>query len=153
MMKKIQLIVATIATILTVSNVPAFAQSPSPSTTATPTATTSTSPSPSPTSTKKPDTPGMCGSTKTQLISCSSDTGVGTIGDLIKLAISVLTVLIGAVATGGFAYAAFLYATAQDNQDKVSEAIGIVRNIVIGLVLYGFTIAIINWLIPGGVIG
>jgi len=142
------MIIAVIGVVLAASSVPVFAQAPSPVSSATP--TTSTSPT---SSTTKADTPGSCGSTKTQLISCSSDTGVGTISDLIKLAISVLTVLIGVVATGGFAYAAVIYASAQDNQEKISEAIGIIRNIVIGLVMYGFTVAIINWLIPGGVIG
>lgn len=94
-----------------------------------------------------------CGGTKTQFIACDSKSGVGTINELIKIAVSVLTVLIGVVATGGIAYAAILYASAQDNQSQVGSAMTIIRNIVIGLVLYGFTIAIINWLIPGGVIG
>lgn len=94
-----------------------------------------------------------CGDTKTQFIACDSKTGVGTIGDIIRIAVSVLTVLIGVVAVGGIAYAAILYASAKDEQSKVSEALTIIRNIVIGIILYGFTIAIINWLIPGGVIG
>jgi hypothetical protein len=151
MIKKIQLVIAGILTLLVMGSVPAFAQTTSPSSTVTPTPTVSPSVSPGPT--KKPDTPGKCGTTKTQLIACSSDTGVGAISDLIKLAISIMTVLIGVVATGGLAYAGILYASAQDDRTKVSEAMGIIRNIVIGLVMYGFTIAIINWLIPGGVIG
>jgi hypothetical protein len=96
---------------------------------------------------------GECGGTKTQLISCDSEAGVGAIGELIRIAVTVMTVLIGIVATGGIAYAAILYAGARDNQSQVSEAMVIIRNIVIGLILYGFTIAIINWLVPGGVIG
>ena len=95
----------------------------------------------------------QCGSTKTQLIACSGKTGIETIGNVIKIAISVLTVLIGIAATGGLAYAGILYASAQDDQGKVSAAKVIIRNVAIGIVLYGFTIAIINWLIPGGVIG
>lgn len=94
-----------------------------------------------------------CGNTKTQLIACSGTTGIETIGNVIKIAISVLTVLIGIAATGGLAYAGILYASAQDDQGKVSAAKVIIRNVAIGIVLYGFTIAIINWLIPGGVIG
>lgn len=94
-----------------------------------------------------------CGGTKTQLIACDSSSGVGAIGDLIKIAIMVLTILIGTVAVGGIVYAAILYASARDDQSQVSSAIVIIRNIVIGLLLYGFTIAIINWLVPGGVIG
>lgn len=94
-----------------------------------------------------------CGGTKTQLIACDGEAGVAAIGDLIRIAVTVLTVLIGIVATGGIAYAAILYASARDNQSKVSEALTIIRNIVIGIALYGFMVAIINWLIPGGVIG
>ncbi|MBI3889821.1 hypothetical protein HY312_04610 [Candidatus Saccharibacteria bacterium] len=63
------------------------------------------------------------------------------------------TVLIGVIATGGITYGAILYASARDNQGQVQEAIGIIRNVAIGLVLYGFTVAIINWLVPGVVIG
>ena len=96
-----------------------------------------------------------CGDTKTQLVACDpgTKTGIGAISDLIRMAISVLTVLIGVVAVGGIAYAAIIYATARDNQSQIGQAQTLLRNIVIGLVLYGFTIAIINWLIPGGVIG
>lgn len=96
---------------------------------------------------------GTCGGTKTQILSCEGKSGVGAINEIIKIAITVLTVLIGIVATGGIAYAAVLYASARDNQSQVNEAMVILRNIVIGIVLYGFTIVIINWLIPGGVIG
>lgn len=97
---------------------------------------------------------GMCGETHTQLIACQNGgKGATTIGALIKIVVNVMTVIIGIVATGGLAYAALLYASAQDNQNKVSESITIIRNIVIGLLLYGFMIAIVNWLIPGGVIG
>ncbi len=78
---------------------------------------------------------------------------MATINELIKIAVNVLTVLIGILAVGGLAYAGVLYASAQDNQSQVSSAMTIIRNVVIGLFLYGFTIAIINWLIPGGVIG
>ncbi len=96
-----------------------------------------------------------CGDTDTQLVACDPDakTGVGTISSLIKMTISVLTVLIGVVATGGIAYGAVLYASARDNQSQLDQSKTIIRNIIIGLFLYGFTIAIINWLIPGGVIG
>ena len=94
-----------------------------------------------------------CGSTKTEYINCSSKTGVGTINDLIRIVLMVVTVIIGIVAVGGLAYAAVLYASAHDNQSQVTEARKIIRNIVIGLLLYGFTVAIISWLVPGSVIG
>ncbi|MFZ2545321.1 MAG: hypothetical protein WAW80_05065 [Candidatus Saccharimonadales bacterium] len=94
-----------------------------------------------------------CGSTKTQLIGCEGKTGVGSINNLISIAVNVMTVIIGIIAVGGLAYAAILYASARDSESQTGQAITIIRNIVIGILLYGFTIALINWLIPGGVIG
>ncbi len=95
-----------------------------------------------------------CGDTKTQLIACDegTTTGVSAISNLIKMTVMILTVLIGVVAVGGIAYAAILYSSARDNQSQVEQSRTIMRNIVIGLLLYGFTIAILNWLIPGGII-
>ena len=141
-MKKIRIIIAAMATVFIFAAAPVYAQTA----TSTPTQSNSQTPTQNTNS-------GKCGNTKTQLIACDGKTGIETIGNLIKLTISVMTVLIGITATGGLAYAAVLYASAQDDQGKVNSAITIIRNIVIGILLYGFTIAIINWLIPGGVIG
>ena len=66
-----------------------------------------------------------CGGTQTQLVSCDSEAGV----------------------------AAIIYASSKDNQSQVDEAKTLIRNVVVGLLFYVFTIAIINWLVPGGVIG
>lgn len=94
-----------------------------------------------------------CGGTKTQFIACDSDSGVGAINDLIRIAVIVLSTLIGIAAVGGLVYGAVLYTSARDNQGQVESALTIIRNIVIGLMLYGFTLAILNWLLPGSVIG
>ena len=96
---------------------------------------------------------GECGGAKTEIVSCDEDAGLGAISSLIKMAITIVTVIIGVVAAGGITYAAILYASARDSQSQVQEAIGIIRNVAIGLLMYGFTVAIINWLVPGGVIG
>ncbi|MFZ1360800.1 MAG: hypothetical protein WAS27_02125 [Candidatus Saccharimonadales bacterium] len=94
-----------------------------------------------------------CGGTETEFISCGDDAGLGAIGTIIKGAIIGVTALIGVVAVGGLAYAAVLYSSARDNKAQVEQAITIIRNVVIGLVLYGFSVAIVNWLVPGGIIG
>lgn len=94
-----------------------------------------------------------CGGAKTEFVSCGDGAGLGAIASMIKMGIYALTALIGIVAVGGLAYAAILYASARDNKSQVEQAITIIRNIVIGLVMYGFIVAIINWLVPGGVIG
>lgn len=96
----------------------------------------------------------QCGSVKTNLIACKKNGPAGqALGDVLKIIISVLTVIIGIAATGGLAWAAILYAKAEDNAGNVSEAKTLIRNIVIGILLYGFMVAIVNWLVPGGVIG
>lgn len=94
-----------------------------------------------------------CGGAKTEIVSCDEAAGLGAIASIIKTVIMIVTILIGIVATGGITYAAILYAGARDNKGQVEEAMTIIRNVVIGLILYGFTVALINWLIPGGVIG
>lgn len=93
-----------------------------------------------------------CGNTKTEFISCDSKTGLGTINDLIRISLIVLSIIIGAVAVGAIAYASIIYASARDEQSKVTQAKTILANVAIGLVLYGMTIAIIAWLLPGTVI-
>jgi heme/copper-type cytochrome/quinol oxidase subunit 2 len=95
---------------------------------------------------------GDCGGTQTHLVSCDGEAGVGAIGDLIRITLIIMTVLIGVVATGAIAYAGALYAMARDDREKVSQAITIIRNVVIGILMYVFTLAIINWLIPTSVI-
>ena len=96
--------------------------------------------------------PSTCGAARTNLIACKGK-GEQALGDVLKIIISVLTVIIGIAATGGLAWASILYAKAEDIAGNVSEAKTLIRNIVIGILLYGFMVAIVNWLVPGGVIG
>lgn len=93
-----------------------------------------------------------CGQARTNLIKCNGS-GVQAIGDVLRQIIVILTILIGIAAVGGIGYAAILYASATDNASQAQNAISIIRNIVIGILVYGFMIAIINWLVPGSVIG
>ncbi len=92
-----------------------------------------------------------CGKAKTNIIKCDGE-GVEAIGDVLKSVLFALTMLIGIVATGGIVYAAVLYASAQDNSGQIGKAKTIIRDIIIGIFIYGFMLAIINWLVPGGVI-
>ena len=119
----------------------------------TPTTSTSTSTSTSTGPSGQASETGTCGDSKTQFIRCEESAGLGSIGALIKIAIFVVTVIIGIAAVGSIAYAAILYASARDNKGQVEQAMTIIRNAVIGLILYGMAIALINWLVPGGVIG
>lgn len=96
-----------------------------------------------------------CGNARVNLIVCDGDSGTPSseiFGDLLRIAVFTLTMLIGIASVGGLAWASVQYAKAEDDSGKVSEARGLIRNIVIGLVLYAFLVGIMNMLIPGGVI-
>ena len=90
-----------------------------------------------------------CGNARTNLIACDG-TGAVALNGVLKIVISVLTVLVGIAAVGGLAWASILYAKATDNQSNVSEARTLIQEIVIGLVLYVLLLAIVNFLVPGG---
>ena len=91
---------------------------------------------------------GTCGKARTNLIVCDGE-GMQALAGVLRIAIFVLTVIVGIAATGGIAYSAVLYAGAQDNAGNTQKAKELIRNIVIGLIAYGFMIAIITWLVPG----
>lgn len=94
---------------------------------------------------------GTCGKAKTNIVTCNGS-GTSALGDVLKIILFILTVIIGIVATGGIVYGAILYASAQDNAGQVSQAKTIIRDVIIGIILYGFMVAIVNWLVPGGII-
>ncbi|HUO61874.1 MAG TPA: hypothetical protein VMT96_00275 [Candidatus Bathyarchaeia archaeon] len=110
-----------------------------------------------------PTVDGSCGQAKTNIISCDSGsckttgsdgkfTGAAVLGCVLKFGVSALTVLVGIGAVAGIVWEAIQYARAQDDQSVVSKARNRIRDIVIGLVVYIFMVAVINWLIPGGII-
>lgn len=100
-----------------------------------------------------------CGDVKTSIIDCrqlgggqdGSDNDGSHIFGLILMAINILSAGIGIVAVGGIAYGALLYAAAGDKQDQVQKGIGIIKNVVIGLIAYFALFAFVQFLIPGGV--
>lgn len=102
----------------------------------------------------KHDLTGRCGKVVVNLLDCGSTTedGAPALNGVLKIAVSALSVVVGIAAVGGLAWAAVLYAKAGDNQSNVTEAKDLIRNVVIGLFLYAFMVAIINFLVPGGVL-
>ncbi len=66
--------------------------------------------------------------------------------------IKFLTVGIGVAATGGVVYGGFLYLTAQGNSGKTQKGVATIINALIGVLLYALAFAIINFLVPGGVL-
>lgn len=93
---------------------------------------------------------GECAGEKTDFFACGAD-GSDAIVSIVKFFIIIMTVGVGFVAVGGLVYGGVLYAAAQDNEEQVRRSIKIMRNVVIGVVLYVFMAAIINYIVPGGV--
>lgn len=96
-----------------------------------------------------------CAGVKTSIINCdaSGKDGIENSGlwALLIIALNILAGLVGVVAVGGIVYGAIKYSSAQDNASQVQEAIGIIRNVVIGIVLFMGMYTILQALIPGGI--
>ena len=103
-----------------------------------------------------PGSEGCCGGVETSIIGgdLCGDSSAGEAGTVYKLligALNILTAGIGIAAVGGIAYGALLYTTAENKPDQTKKAIGIITNVVIGLVAYALMYVLLNFLIPGGV--
>lgn len=59
---------------------------------------------------------------------------------------------VGIAVVGGIVYGSYLYTTARDNSAQVQNGQNIIINAVIGLLLFIFMYAILQFLIPGGII-
>lgn len=100
-----------------------------------------------------------CGDVKTSIIKgnlCGTDEGKAessTIFALLKGLLQIMTAGVGIAAVGGIAYGALLYTTAENKPEQTKKAIGIITNVVIGLVAYAFMGLLLNFLIPGGIFG
>jgi hypothetical protein len=96
-----------------------------------------------------------CGGVETAFIKCSA-TNSGTTEDngiwaLLLIALNILTAGVGILAVGGIVYGSILYTTAEDKADQVKKATDIITNVVIGLILFAFMWAGLNFIVPGGV--
>lgn len=71
---------------------------------------------------------------------------------ILKLAINIMTTGVGILAVGGIVYGSILYTSAGGSSEQTKKAIGIITNVVIGLIAYALMFAITNFLIPGGLL-
>lgn len=69
---------------------------------------------------------------------------------ILKLAINIMTTGVGILAVGGIVYGSILYTSAGGSSDQTKKAIGIITNVVIGLIAYALMYAVTNFLVPGG---
>ncbi len=65
---------------------------------------------------------------------------------------NILTAGIGIAAVAGIVYGSVLYSSAGGNPDGIKKAKEIIQNVILGLLAYALMYAVLNWLIPGGVL-
>jgi len=80
-----------------------------------------------------------------------SASNCGIIGYLV-IFINVLSALAGIVIIGSIVYAGILYSASGSDPQKVSAAKDRIRNAFIALIVFIFGYAILNYLVPGGVL-
>jgi hypothetical protein len=94
--------------------------------------------------------------TETAVIMCTNvDTtkpGVQNTGlwSLLLTAINILSAGVGIAAIGGIVYGAIIYTSAGGSPEQVKKAIGIITNVVIGVIAYALMFSLLNFIIPGG---
>lgn len=99
-----------------------------------------------------------CAGVPTAILSCPSQfDGSGGIEKsglmgILTVVVNIMAAIVGIVAIGAFVYAGILYASAGDSQEQVKKARDIIRNTVIGIVLFVALYSIANFIVPGGVI-
>lgn len=70
----------------------------------------------------------------------------------LKAIIQFLATGIGLAVVGGILTGGIMYMTARDNAKQTQQAIYIITNAIIGLILFILMFSIINFLIPGGIL-
>lgn len=102
----------------------------------------------------EPGDEDCCAGVKTSIIRdggiCDGE-GDGVIFGLLRWVLSIMTAGVGIAAVGGIAYGALLYTTAESKPEQTKKAIGVITNVVIGIVAYAVMAIFLNFLIPGGV--
>lgn len=71
---------------------------------------------------------------------------------LIVEIMSFLSILVGIAVVAGITTGGIVYSTSQGNPGQAQKGVTIITNAVLGLVLYLLMFAIINFLVPGGVL-
>ena len=98
-----------------------------------------------------------CGDVKTSIIGgdkiCNEGDDDGIILSFMKWILRIMTAGVGVAAVGGIGYGALLYTTAESKPEQTKKAIGIITNVVIGIIAYALMAVLLNFIIPGGVIG
>lgn len=99
-----------------------------------------------------PETEGAtgCAGVETNILNCDNKGG-NPVASLVLQIINFLAVGVGIVVVGGIVWGSLLYTTSNGDSGKAQQGITTIVNAVIGLLLFIFTYAIINFVVPGGV--
>lgn len=95
-----------------------------------------------------------CGSVQTAYFACGGggdEIGTSSFWQILQIILNVLIALVAISAVGGILYGAVKYSSAGDNASQVNDAKNIIKNVIIGLVLFLFMWTIIQYFIPGGI--
>lgn len=90
-----------------------------------------------------------CGGVKTGVIACNAN-GTNPITALLLMIVNFLAVGVGIAVVGGIIWGGIMHAASNGDPGKTKHAITIIVNSVVGLLLFMFMYAIINFLVPGG---
>lgn len=93
-----------------------------------------------------------CAGVSTSLIDCSSGkTGVEAFAEIVLVVVNFLSIGVGTIIVGAIVVGGMRYASANGNASQAQQGITIIVNAVIALLLFAFTYALVNYLVPGGV--
>lgn len=98
-----------------------------------------------------------CGGVDVAYLECDTDPNAqdpvegSALWAILTLVLQIMIGAVGLAAVGGLVYAAIIYASAQDNASQVQQAKDIIRNVVIGLVMFLVMWGALEYLIPGGI--
>lgn len=96
-----------------------------------------------------------CGSIQTAYFSCGgggNDIQTSSFWQILEIILNILIGMVAIGAVGGLVFGAVKYSSAGDNATQVSDAKNIIKNVIIGLVLFLSMWAIIQYFIPGGIL-
>lgn len=96
-----------------------------------------------------------CAGVNTSLINCDvgeDDKSGNGIFYLLSIVLNILTFGVGAAGVLGLVISGIQYMTANGNPAQMTKAKNRIIQVVIGLVAYGLFWALLEWLIPGGVL-
>jgi hypothetical protein len=86
-------------------------------------------------------------------IGSSTDVSSNPIWRLLITFVQFLSVGIGFAVTGGIIWGGIVYMTARANPNQVQKGIEIIRNAILGLILFIFMYAVLEFVIPGTIFG